>query len=88
MMRQWNNIKRLLLSPAGNQDCRNDDKLHLILPDGLMILEENEILTVRNASLLEGLNFCYRDSDRLVFAGNYRLVIVSIPKPGEAVNTL
>jgi hypothetical protein len=64
-----------------------DGKLHMVLPDGLMILKDNKKLTVRNASLLEGLDFRYRDNDRLVFAGEYRLVMVSIPKPGEAVDT-
>lgn len=53
-----------------------DGKLHLVLPDGLLILEEDQVLTARNASLLEGLEFRYRDKERLVFSGRYRLVVV------------
>lgn len=63
-----------------------DDKIHLVLPDGLIILDNNKGLTVRNVSLLQGLHFMHRDSGRIIFTGQYRIVMVSIPKPGRAVD--
>lgn len=64
-----------------------NDQIHLVLPDGILILEAGQNVTIRNSELLQELEFRYRDHDSLVFTGPYRIVTVRIPKLGEAVDT-
>ncbi|MFZ7102719.1 MAG: hypothetical protein ACOWWO_08675 [Peptococcaceae bacterium] len=63
-----------------------DEQIHLVLPDGLLILDEGRNVTVRNPELLQDLDFRYRDDDCLIFTGRYRIVIIHLPKPGDTVD--